>query len=164
MKIFISGSISINNLDKTVIEKLNSIMHNKHAVLMGDAFGVDINVQKYFYRNNYINIVIYYAGDKIRNNIGNWKTKQIINLNNLKGRELYTLKDIEMARDADFGFMIWDGKSKGTKNNIKNMLEQNKKFYIYINGKLYDTKSFDYKKYDIESESINVEKGQLALL
>ena len=31
---------------------------------------------------------------------------------------MYTQKDNQMALDSDFGLMIWDGISKGTKANI----------------------------------------------
>ena len=147
MKIFISGSIAIKTLDNKIHDKLNSIIEKGHFVILGDAPGIDSNVQKYLFENNYRKVTVYYAGETIRNNIGKWEVKQIVSGNNLKGRELFTLKDIEMAKDADFGFMIWDGNSKGTKNNIKTMLELNKRFLIYINGQFFDAKSFDYNKY-----------------
>jgi hypothetical protein len=164
MKIFISGSMGINKLDDIVIKKLHSIINNKYIVLIGDAYGADVTVQKYFFDNQYSDLIVYYTGEKIRNNFGNWKTKQVTNSDNLKGRDFYTLKDIEMAKDADFGFMIWDGTSKGTKSNIKNMLERNKKFYVYVNKNLYDTRSFDYQKYSIRLESKYFEMEQLSLL
>lgn len=31
-----------------------------------------------------------------------------------------------MAKAADYGFMIWNGKSKGTLNNIINLVQYNK--------------------------------------
>lgn len=36
-----------------------------------------------------------------------------------------------MTKDADYGFMIWNGKSKGTLNNIINLTKQNKKVLLY---------------------------------
>ena len=36
-----------------------------------------------------------------------------------------------MANDADSGFMIWDGKSKGTLMNIIDLLNLNKPVEIY---------------------------------
>jgi hypothetical protein len=30
----------------------------------------------------------------------------------------YKQKDIAMANDCDCGYMVWGGKSRGTKNNI----------------------------------------------
>ena len=37
-----------------------------------------------------------------------------------------------MAENADYGFMIWDGKSKGTLNNIINLIARKKKVLIYL--------------------------------
>ncbi|MDR3046387.1 MAG: hypothetical protein LBU51_02080, partial [Bacteroidales bacterium] len=120
MNIFISGSISIKILDIQVIPLLESIISNNSIVLVGDAFGTDKAVQQYLFQNNYQSVIVYYSTDKVRNNIGNWQTKQINNENHLTGKNLYQLKDTAMAMDADCGLMIWDGKSRGTKYNIEN--------------------------------------------
>ena len=37
-----------------------------------------------------------------------------------------------MAEAADYGFMLWDGESKGTLNNIFNLLELGKKVVVYF--------------------------------
>ena len=39
----------------------------------------------------------------------------------------YRAKDLAMVEDADCGFMIWNGESKGTLNNILNLLYMDKK-------------------------------------
>ena len=41
-----------------------------------------------------------------------------------------------MANDCDFALVIWDGKSKGSENNIKRILNLNKKHNFFINGSL----------------------------
>lgn len=38
-----------------------------------------------------------------------------------------------MAKDADCGFMIWDKNSKGTLNNIIDLLNQKKSVELYLN-------------------------------
>jgi hypothetical protein len=129
-KVFISGSISIKSLDQQAIDFLDSIMANGQTVLIGDAFGVDKLVQQYLFEYNYQSVTVYYSGDKVRNNIGNWQTKQIINDNNLTGKSMYQQKDIIMAQDADCGLMIWDSKSQGTKFNIDNMTKLGKEIFI----------------------------------
>jgi hypothetical protein len=48
------------------------------------------------------------------------ETKQV-NSSSKKKVEFLSLNDIEMANDADFGLMIWDGESEGTLNNISMM-------------------------------------------
>jgi adenine-specific DNA-methyltransferase len=106
-------------------------MSEKQTVIIGDAFGADKLVQQYLSEHHYLSVIVYYAGgDTIRNNVGNWQTKQIGNENNLTGRRLYQLKDIAMAQDADCGLMIWDGKSPGTKANIENMTKFGKPITI----------------------------------
>lgn len=144
MKVFISGSISINQLPPLAIEKINSITEKKYMILIGDAKGVDLLVQEYLLKNKYNFVTVYFAGKNIRNNVGNWETNQIIDYDSKKrGRELYTIKDKAMANDADYGLMVWDGKSKGTLGNIKEMKRQNKHFYIILNGNIIDDKNFN---------------------
>jgi hypothetical protein len=35
-----------------------------------------------------------------------------------------------MAHDADYGLMVWDGKSKGTQNNMQTMTALGKRFVV----------------------------------
>ncbi|GAI30727.1 unnamed protein product, partial [marine sediment metagenome] len=44
----------------------------------------------------------------------------------------YSTKDVLMSDEADYGFMLWDGKSNGTLNNILNLCERNKKVLVYF--------------------------------
>ena len=50
-----------------------------------------------------------------------------------------------MANEADYGFMIWDGKSRGTLNNTINLAAQNKKVLVYLSkqSKMVVVHSFD---------------------
>jgi hypothetical protein len=143
MNVFVSGSISISKLPISAIKKIDNIINRNFTVLIGDAKGIDLQVQKYLFKKMYDNVIVYFAGSEIRNNVGNWKTKEINNNSNKKGRELYTLKDIEMAKDADYGLMIWDGLSPGTLNNIKEMKSRNKRFYVILEGMIIDEKDVD---------------------
>lgn len=140
MKVFISGSISIKKLPKYAVEKIENIIKKGFLVLVGDAKGIDSLVQKYLHKKGYKNVIVYFAGNELRNNFGSWKTNQVISSNNEKGRNLYTLKDIQMANDADYGLMIWDGKSEGTLNNISIMQTKKKKFFVVIEELLVDEK------------------------
>lgn len=130
MKVFVSGSISLKVLRLQAIQHIDSIISNQDTVLIGDAFGVDKAVQHYLFERQYKLVIIYFSGDKIRNNIGDWITKHIPNKTGLKGKEMYQLKDDAMAHEADCGLMIWDGKSRGTKYDIENMKQLNKPFII----------------------------------
>lgn len=104
----------------------------KHIVLLGDANGADKAMQKYFAELQYDNVIVFTSGEKIRNNIGNWKVENIEAPKGLKGFDFYTVKDKSMAEMADYAFMIWNGESKGTLNNIINMINQNKKSLVYF--------------------------------
>jgi hypothetical protein len=155
MKIFISGSISINKLPSLSLEKIDSIIEKNYRIIIGDAKGVDLLVQEYLLKKNYKEVIVYFIGENIRNNVGKWETKQIIaNPENKKGRQLYIVKDKAMANDADYGLMIWDGKSKGTLGNINEMKRLNKQFYVILNGKIVDDKYFNsgIKQKNIETE------------
>lgn len=86
MNIFLSGSISIKQIPSIALEKIDSIMNKKYTILLGDANGIDLQIQKYLVSAKYQNVVVYYAGEKIRKNLGDWSTKQILPKNNEKGR------------------------------------------------------------------------------
>lgn len=131
MKVFIAGAKTIKELDSPVKERLDSISKNGFDVLIGDCYGVDASVQKYFSGLNYGHILVYSTG-KPRNNVNNWAVKSIPAPKGLRGFDFFAEKDKAMARDADYGFMIWDGKSKGTLNNIINLVNMDKTVLIYL--------------------------------
>lgn len=133
-KIFISGSISIKKLPDAAVEKLASIMEKGYEVLIGDAGGVDYCVQKILSDKGYSRVMVYHVGSQPRHNVNNWQTRSITSQSSLKGRALYTLKDQAMATDASYGMMVWDGKSRGTFNNMLEMRRLNKRFLVIRNG------------------------------
>ena len=55
--------------------------------------------------------------DHCRNNVGDWPTREIDAPRGARGFDYYSLKDRAMAEAAEYGLMLWDGKSKGTVNN-----------------------------------------------
>jgi hypothetical protein len=61
-------------------------------------------------------------GDRYRNNLGQWKTTAIAATSSQKSSELYALKDVEMAREADYGLMVGGRRSSGTRSNVHNLL------------------------------------------
>ncbi|ODA41611.1 hypothetical protein [Desulfosporosinus sp. BG] len=132
MKVFIAGPRAISKLNKRVEERLNNIYSRQMNVIVGDAAGVDKAVQDYFFRMKYQNVSVYATQGKARNNIGSWKVVNVEVEKILKGFEFYAAKDIRMAEEADYGFMIWNGKSKGTLNNVINLINRKKKTLIYF--------------------------------
>ena len=137
IKVFIGGSISIKALDDNIIARLEGIINKNLTVLIGDAYGADKEVQQYFASHKYKAVTVYACNNRARNNVGAWNISNI-QANGLYGRELYTQKDIAMTNDCDIAFMIWDGKSVGTLNNIKRLRSQNKRCIVYTNGQFYE--------------------------
>jgi hypothetical protein len=140
--VFISGSMSINALPDSAIKKIDSIMSGNCAIVIGDSKGVDVEVQKYLADNNYDHVTVYFTGTAARINIGNWEEKEITGDSKI-GKDLYVLKDIAMAHDADCGLMIWDGLSIKTLNNIKELKDRNKRFHVVLDGAIFDEETVD---------------------
>ena len=150
MNIFIAGPRAITKLDNNIIEKLNYIINKNYNILIGDAKGIDSNIQQFLADNYYEKVCIYASNGLARNNYGDWKIENVKVDSNIKNFDFYVAKDLEMAKNADYGFMIWNGKSKGTFNNMINLLNQNKEVLLYytITEKFYNFKQLeDLKKF-----------------
>ena len=149
MKLFISGSRNISQINKNIFDLLDRAIQNNHSLIIGDADGIDREVQKYIKEKEYKNVIIYHTGIKCRNNEGNWNNFVVETKLKSKNLNFYMQKDIKMAEDADVGLAIWDGKSVGTLNNILNLLSHDKAVSVYLseNEKLFNIKNLnDFKK------------------
>ena len=64
-----------------------------------------------------------------------------------------------MANDANYGLMIWDGKSEGTMNNLSMMKSQNKRFFVVIGEMLIDEKNIEsiMKIRNIQDQDTNIQ-------
>lgn len=132
MKVFIAGPRKVIQLHNKILERLNNIIEKNMEILVGDANGIDKAIQNYLASLNYREVTVYCVNNYCRNNIGSWKTKNIFYDSTIKDFKYYTTKDYAMARDTDYGFMIWNGKSKGTLNNIISLLGLDKKSLIFF--------------------------------
>ncbi len=130
--VFISGSRKISRLNDVIRERLFNIIAQGFQVVVGDANGADKAIQNYFYEMQYQNVTVYCSGNTCRNNLGNWYVEKIAVPSNLKGRDFYTVKDKAMATRAEYGFVLWDGKSPGSFNNVMELLKGEKKALIYF--------------------------------
>jgi hypothetical protein len=137
-KIFFGGSREIRHLNQSVKQRIDNIIAYNYRILIGDANGADKTIQSYLSEKDYKNVLIYCMGDTFRNNIGKWNTKNVHSNSNQKNFNYYSIKDQMMSDEADYGFMLWDAKSKGTLNNILNLIDRNKKVLVYFSP----TKSF----------------------
>ena len=153
MKIFISGSITLNVLPPEVKESIEKAIKKNYKILIGDAKGIDKTVQNCLKALGYKNVEIYYIGDSPRNIVDDdWKSVRIpvektplFFKNNRYTREAQMIKDKAMSENADIGLVVWEdsslnrfGKisvSKGTLNNIYRLLSSNKLVGIYLVSK-----------------------------
>lgn len=131
MNVFIAGPRAIKVLDADVVNRLSAVVANELTVLVGDANGVDKLTQQFLLSQKYRNVIVYASNGTARNNLGSWEVKNIPVVNGVKGFDFYTYKDRQMALDADYGFMVWNGISKGTLNNIINLTKSGKKALLY---------------------------------
>jgi len=135
MKVFIGGSRHLRRLDDAqLLDELTQMMVNKHQVLVGDAVGVDEGVQRYFAGQGYGNVTVYHMGDYPRqnHNPGDWEIRRVADNGARRDYKYFARKDEKMSVDADCGFMLWDGESKGTLNNVLNLLEGGKRATVYF--------------------------------
>lgn len=131
IKVFLGGSRNLGRLNPALRTRLRNLITNQHTVLVGDANGVDRAVQSFFAEEGYRNVVVFCMDGECRNNVGNWEIKSIDSGGRKKDFVYYAMKDAQASLDADYGFMIWDGKSKGTLNNVLNLVQQGKYSLIY---------------------------------
>lgn len=131
-KIFISGSRKISRLNKDIKKRLYKVVEKGFIILVGDANGIDKAVQRFMHERNYKNVFVYHSGDSPRNNIGNWNCNRITHSSMKKDFKFYVAKDLEMVQQAKYAFCIWDGKSKGTLHNIRNLLISRKQVLLYF--------------------------------
>jgi adenine-specific DNA-methyltransferase len=116
--IFIGGSRHISQLPPEIKKRLDNVVASGHQVIVGDANGADKAVQKHFLDKHYEKVTVFCSGATPRNNLRPWLIHQVDAPKRAKGFHFYAAKDREMARKADFGLMIWDGKSPGTVLNV----------------------------------------------
>ncbi|MGO9232970.1 MAG: hypothetical protein ACLP4V_02335 [Methylocella sp.] len=124
--IFAGGSRSITRLSDHALHRITNIITNKHRVIVGDAGGTDTAIQQHLLAANYRDVEVFCSGPRFRNNLGNWPTHHIRPPRDAAGFQFYAAKDRAMAEAADFGLMIWNGKSPGTILNILRLLRAGK--------------------------------------
>jgi len=130
--VFLSGSRKIIRLNDVIRMQLENIMEQRFKVVVGDANGADRALQLYLAERNYPNVYVFCSGGTCRNNVGTWQTRKVSVERNLTGRAFYTQKDKVMAAEAEFGMVLWDGRSKGSINNVFELLKNGKAADVYF--------------------------------
>ncbi len=131
--VFIAGSISISHLHERVQERINKIASSEFSVVVGDADGADTSIQECLRANSARNVTVFCTGPTPRNNVAAWPVHRVESKAKAGSRAYFTAKDVEMARNSDYGLMIWDCKSTGTLSNVLELLSEKKKSLVFVN-------------------------------
>ncbi len=131
-KVFIGGSRNLTRLNGAIKQRLDRIVEIGHRILIGDANGADKAVQQFMQNRCYKRVEVFCTNGVCRNNLGDWPIRKVKAARNAKGFEFYAVKDRLMAEECSVGFMLWDGKSKGTQANILRLLSSEKKVVVYV--------------------------------
>lgn len=129
--VFIGGSRSVSRMNSVIRARLDEFIQRGCTIFVGDANGADKAVQKHLASRGYKNVVVYCVNE-CRNNMGGWQIRQVKVPSQTTGFAYYAAKDLAMAEDAKCGVMLWDGKSKGTLNNVQNLIGRGKKTLVYF--------------------------------
>ena len=130
--VFVAGSRQISRLPAEVGSRLDTMIEKGFQILVGDANGADKAIQRYLADRSYPNVLVHCMKDHCRNNVGNWPTREVAAPRGARGFDYYSLKDRAMAETAEYGLMLWDGKSKGTVNNVVNLSRDHKPVVVYV--------------------------------
>lgn len=142
--LFVSGSSKTETkgspyyrkkLPKEVRGQLDKAIWDREKIIVGDAPGIDRQVQKYLKRKRYSNVEVYAPGKSVRYLADKkWKTKTV----DVPGAEPMSEKwlagkDFAMTNAATRGLaVILDNGSSATRNNIQRLINQNKTVDIYM--------------------------------
>ena len=133
--VFLGGSRRISRLNPKIRQRIDNVLSKGFAVLIGDAHGADKAIQEYLAQKGYQNVTVFCSGKECRNNLGSWKTELVATNRVVRDFAYYAQKDARMSDDAEYGFFLWDGKSKGTLNNIIRLLRRHRNALVYLSPK-----------------------------
>ena len=131
-KVFIGGSRHVSRLNPQLRSRIDNIVSKSFPILIGDANGADKAVQTYLHNIDYQKVEVFCTEGICRNNIGDWQIRSIPAASHERNAQFYSAKDRVMAREADVGLMLWDGKSVGTLLNVVRLISAQKKVVVYV--------------------------------
>lgn len=169
--VFISGSIEIKTLSQPVQEALDKIINKNLKVLIGDAHGIDTAVQQYLSDRHYFKVEVFSITKPPRICVSNQFTIKLIDyrktpeylvlddkeINKIEfsERKKQTFKDIEMSKKADYFLVVWDAKSKGTKDNILRGIQYNKRIKLIIDDWIVPSENITTEFINVQFENAN---------
>lgn len=130
--VFLGGSRRISRLNEAIRSKLDQILQRGFWIFVGDANGADRAIQQHLVDRGCDRVTVYCVTGGLRNNVGGWSVRPVDAPAGARGFALYSAKDVQMAQDASYGLMLWDGESRGTLANVRNLLAQGKPVSVYL--------------------------------
>lgn len=112
--------------------KLDELVDRGLWMFVGDANGADRALQQHLANRGYERVVVYAVTGMLRSNVAHWKVRSVDAPRGARGFDLYSVKDTQMAKDASYGLMLWDGKSRGTLENVRNLLAHGKPVAVHL--------------------------------
>lgn len=129
--VFLGGSRAVSRLNDAIREQLDNLIRKNCSILVGDANGADNALQSYFAQKHYSNVVVFSMGAP-RNNVGQWENRRLSSERKARDAEYFATKDRAMAQEARCGLMLWDGVSRGTLNNVCELMSSGKPTLLYF--------------------------------
>ena len=172
--LFVSGSSKTQNKDseyyrrklpKQVRKELKEAMRNGDKIIVGDAPGVDRQVQDYLKSKGYRDVEVYGPGKQVRYSANpDWKTNPIDSKYPEGSKEWLAEKDKVMAKRADKGIaVILDEGSRATRNNINRLMDRLRPedisvFQLSKHGSVKDKKVTDYVNKELSKSPYEMAK------
>jgi len=132
VKLVLGGSRHIQRIPQNLVELLQEWNGDENEFLVGDAPGSDSAFQKELSKIGATSVTIFTSAGYVRNNSGNWPSKQIESGLQSKSNAVHAFKDRHMTGIADSGLMLWDCESAGTLSNVIDLVESGKSCKIWI--------------------------------
>lgn len=141
--VFVSGSSKTQDeasgyyrkdLPKDIQKQLDEHMRKGNRIIVGDAPGIDRQVQDYLNAKKYKNVEIYGPGKQVRYSANSkWKTNPIDDPDHEPGsKEWLAKKDIAMTEAADEGLaIVLDEGAKATRKNVQRLSDSGKGVKVY---------------------------------
>lgn len=154
--VFVSGSSKTQskdspyyrkNLPRGVRKELKEHIKSGNNIVVGDAPGVDRQVQDYLKKKNYKNVEVYGPGEQVRYSADkDWKTNPINAPEyEIGSKEWLAAKDIAMTKISTEGLaVVLDEGAKATRKNVERLISQNKNVKVYElskRGRRYDRRT-----------------------
>ena len=130
-RVFLGGSKSITELTDDEKAVIDEYIAKDYQILVGDCRGADTEIQKHLVERGYKNVKIYATDGEARNNVGNFKviacpSSYAPEWSAKNAYSYYRVKDERMLTLCDEILMFWDGKSRGSYDNLIDGIAQHK--------------------------------------